>query len=181
VAGLRTDYGLCWDLGDVIFSEETEIFNAGGVTERVVLVPGIGELLRSLAARAIPMAVVSDTRIGACENVLGPHGLEGCFVHRTISEALGVEKPHRSMFESASVALGLPFERLAMIGNHYRRDIEGAGAVGMATIWFHWNDRYASPAATPAADYIATDVQSLSGAIERWIARLGEVLSGASA
>jgi FMN phosphatase YigB (HAD superfamily) len=172
VAGLTADFGLCWDLGDVIFSEATEIFDSGGITERVVLIPGIGDLLLSLAARGIPMAVVSDTRIGACDNVLSPHGLEHCFSHRTISEALGVEKPHPSMFESASAGLGLPLERLAMVGNHYYRDIEGAGAVGMTAIWFHWNDRYPSPSSTPAADYIAADAWSLSEAIEGWIAGL---------
>ena len=42
-------FGICWDLGDVIFSEDTEVKTADGVTERVVLVPGIGELLGSLA------------------------------------------------------------------------------------------------------------------------------------
>ena len=101
------------------------------------------------------MAIVSDTRIGACENVLGPHGLEKCFVHRTISESLGVEKPHPAMFVSTCRALNLPPERMAMIGNHYYRDVEGANRVGMTTIWFHWNDRYPSPKVPSAADYIA--------------------------
>ncbi len=162
-------YGICWDLGDVIFAEDTEIKDTAGITERVVLVPGVGELLLSLARRGIPMAVVSDTRIGACENVLEPHGLRECFAHWTISEALGVEKPHELMFTSAAQALGLPLERLAMVGNHYYRDVEGASNAGMTAIWFHWNDRYPSPDATPAADYVATDAAALAAAIEQWV------------
>jgi FMN phosphatase YigB (HAD superfamily) len=162
------DFGICWDLGDVLFCEETEVKAPNGVTQRVVLVPGVGELVRLLAGRGIPMAIVSDTRVGACENVLGPHRLSHCFSHLSISEALGVEKPHPEMFLSASRALGLPPERLAMVGNHYYRDVEGACAVGMTAIWFHWNDRYPAPEASPAASYVAHDANSLAAAINDW-------------
>ena len=169
-----SNYGICWDLGDVIFSEETEVKNADGITERVVLVPGVGELLLSLAERGIPMAIVSDTRIGACENVLDPHGLRECFDHWTISEALGVEKPHQMMFASAVDGLGIPPERLAMVGNHYYRDVEGASRAGLTAIWFRWNDRYLAPDPAPAADYVAVDAAGLATAIEHWIESLGE-------
>jgi HAD superfamily hydrolase (TIGR01509 family) len=167
-------YGICWDLGDVIFAEETEVKNVAGITERVVLVPGVGELLHSLAKRGIPMAIVSDTRIGACENVLDPHGLRECFAHWTISEALGVEKPHPLMFTSAAEALGLPPERLAMVGNNYHRDIEGADRVGLTAIWFNWNDRYPAPDPASAADYVVGDAAGIGAAIEHWIASLGK-------
>jgi HAD superfamily hydrolase (TIGR01549 family) len=165
-------YGICWDLGDVIFSEATEVKSADGITQRVELVPGVGELLLSLAARGIPMAIVSDTRIGACENVLDPHGLRGCFRHWAISEALGVEKPHEAMFTSAAEALGIPPGRLAMVGNNYRRDVEGASNAGLTSIWFRWNDRYPAPDPAPAAQYVAADAAGLASAIEHWIASL---------
>jgi len=170
------DIGICWDLGDVIFTEATEYKTADGVTLEVDLVPGVGELLLSLAEQGVPMAVVSDTRIGACRNVLDPHGLQDCFRHHSISEALGVEKPHPRMFHAAAEGLGLPPARLAMVGNHYHRDIEGAHEVGMTPIWFHWNDRYPSPPATPAARYEAADATSLGAAIRSWAASLGRPL-----
>jgi HAD superfamily hydrolase (TIGR01549 family) len=165
-------YGICWDLGDVIFSEETEVKSRDGVTQRVTLVPGIDELIRSLAGRGIPMAIISDTKRGACENVLAQHGLEDCFAHRTISEELGVEKPDEAMFVTACEALKIPPGRLVMVGNHYYRDIEGARAVGMMTIWFHWNDRYPSPKETPAAGYVARDASQLRSAIDDWVVSL---------
>jgi HAD superfamily hydrolase (TIGR01549 family) len=165
-------FAICWDLGDVIFSEDTEVKSANGVTQHVVLVPGIGEIIRRLFARGIPMAIVSDTQIGSCENVLNLHGLTGCFAHWTISAALGVEKPHKSMFTSASNALGLPPERIAMVGNNYKRDVEGACNAGMTAIWFHWNERYPAPASTPAAHYVAHDAAGLSEVIDDWIASL---------
>jgi FMN phosphatase YigB (HAD superfamily) len=173
--GEAVRYGICWDLGDVIFSEDTEVKTADGVTLEVVLIPGIADLLRSLAARGIPMAIVSDTRPGACENVLGPHDLEACFVHRTISEVLGVEKPHEAMFVTTSRALNIPLSRLAMVGNHYYRDVEGAKRVGMTTIWFRWNDRYPYPDETPAADYIVANSSELAAALDDWAAALGDV------
>lgn len=165
-------YGICWDLGDVIFAEETEVKDADGVTKQVVLVPGVGELLLCLAERGIPMAIVSDTRIGACENVLDPHRLRECFAHWVISEALGIEKPDRRMFTSAAEALGIPPARLAMVGNNYYRDIEGASQAGLTAIWFRWNDRYAAPDPAPAADYVAADAPGLASAIEQWIGSL---------
>lgn len=166
-------YAICWDLGDVIFSEDTEVKTADGVTDIVTLVPGIGELLRELAGRRIPMAIVSDTRIGACEKVLGQHGLEECFVHRTISESLGVEKPHPAMFLSTCSALDIPPQRMAMVGNHYYRDVEGASQVGMTAIWFHWNENYPSPQVPSAADYVVANAVELSAAINDWLAGLG--------
>lgn len=162
-------HGICWDLGDVIFSEETEVKNAEGLTIEVELTPGVGDLLRSLAERGTPMAIVSDTRVGACENVLRPHGLEAYFAHWTISESLGVEKPHEAMFVTTSEELGIPLSRLAMVGNHYYRDIEGAKRVGMTTFWFRWNHRYPYPDEAPAADYIVADIPELAGAIDHWV------------
>jgi FMN phosphatase YigB (HAD superfamily) len=171
-------YGICWDLGDVIFSEETKVKTADGVTDSVTLVPGIGEFPGAQAGRRIPMAIVSDTRTGVCENVLGPHGLEKCFVHRTISESFGVEKPHPAMFVSTCKALNLPPERMAMSGNDYYRDVEGANRVGMTTTWFHWNDRYPSPKVRSAADYIAHHALELAAAIKDWVTEMGPVDQG---
>lgn len=161
--------GVCWDLGDVIFSEETEVKTDDGLTLSVTLVPGVRQILVGLAERGVPMAIVSDTRIGACQNVLGPHGLEHCFSGQVVSEALGYQKPDIRMFQSAGRALGLPLRRLAMVGNHYQRDVEGAKRAGMTTIWFHWNDRYPHPPVAPAADYEARDAAELREAVEDWL------------
>jgi FMN phosphatase YigB (HAD superfamily) len=172
MSNTATSCGLCWDLGDVIFTEDTEIKTPEGVTLEVELVPGIGELLRDLAAGGTPMAIVSDTAVGSCENVLGPHDLTGCFTHWSISAVLGVEKPHPIMFTSAVEALRLPPSRLAMIGNNYHRDIEGAAAAGLTPIWFHWNDRYPAPPGASAARYEARDAAELAVAINEWMATL---------
>ncbi|NKB60524.1 MAG: HAD-IA family hydrolase [Alphaproteobacteria bacterium] len=69
--------------------------------------------------------------------------------HRTFQEA-GIEdlfqafiwssdghatKPAPELFERAIAAAGVPRNRIAFVGDHPRRDIEGAVRVGLATVW----------------------------------------------
>jgi putative hydrolase of the HAD superfamily len=133
-----------FDLGDVIMQEETED-KVNGITQRAALHPGMAELLRRLHARGIPLALVADTRDGTYRNVLGMHDLFDLFDAYAISEHLGVEKPHRLMFEHALEALGIPepeWGSVAMVGNNLARDIRGANALGLISIWLVWNQRY---------------------------------------
>jgi putative hydrolase of the HAD superfamily len=49
------------------------------------------------------------------------------------------------MFRSALDAMGISpdaYRDVVMVGNNLQRDIKGANAMGLITIWFHWNDRY---------------------------------------
>jgi HAD superfamily hydrolase (TIGR01549 family) len=133
-----------FDLGDVIMREETEE-KVDGVTQRADLHPGMADLLRDLHDRGIPLALVADTRDGTYRNVLGMHGLFDLFGAFAISDQLGVEKPHRRMFEHALEALGIPepeWGSVAMVGNNLSRDIRGANALGLVSIWLVWNQRY---------------------------------------
>ncbi|HYI24009.1 MAG TPA: HAD-IA family hydrolase, partial [Thermomicrobiales bacterium] len=133
-----------FDLGDVIMKEETEE-KADEVTQRADLHPGMAELLRGLHARGIPLGLVADTRDGTYRNVLGMHGLFDLFDAYAISDHLGVEKPHRRMFEHALGELGVPepeWGSVAMVGNNLARDIRGTNALGLISIWLVWNRRY---------------------------------------
>lgn len=133
-----------WDLGDSIMQETTEE-KVDGVTQRAELIPGVKDVIFALRAQGVPQAIVADTRVGTCENVLRQHGLADCFAVRAISETLGVIKPDPLMFETALQGLGIPEDersRVAMIGNNLARDIKGANALGITSVWFHWNDRY---------------------------------------
>jgi putative hydrolase of the HAD superfamily len=135
-----------FDLGDVIMREETEEKDmVSDVTLRADLHPGMGEVVRGLHAQGIPLGLVADTRDGTYRNVLGMHGLFDLFSAFAISEHLGVEKPHRRMFEHALIQLGIPepeWGSVAMVGNNLSRDIRGANALGLISIWLVWNRRY---------------------------------------
>ena len=91
------------------------------------------------------MGLVADTRDGTYRNVLGMHGLFELFDVFAISDHLGVEKPDRAMFVHALEGLGIPeseWQDVAMVGNNLARDIRGANALGLVSIWLVWNKRY---------------------------------------
>lgn len=142
---MRVDLrAVLFDLGDVIMREETEE-KIDGVTQRADIYPGMADLLRGLRARGVPLGLVADTRDGTFRNVLGMHGLFDLFDAFAISDHLGVEKPDRRMFEHALRELDIPEDawgEVAMVGNNLARDIRGANALGLISIWMVWNQRY---------------------------------------
>lgn len=163
---------ILFDLGDVIMQEETEE-KIDGVTQHAELHPGMADLLRELHDRGTPLGLVADTRDGTYRNVLGRHSLMELFDAFAISDQLGVEKPDRQMFAYALDSLGIPEEHwgeVAMVGNNLSRDIRGANALGLITIWLVWNRRY--PIA--CADNMETPDYQVSTArdLERLIAAL---------
>lgn len=133
-----------FDLGDVIMREETEE-KIDGITHRAELLPGMADLLPTLHSRGLPIGQVADTRDGTYRNVLGKQGILELFNVFAISDHLGIEKPDRRMFAHALEGLCIPevdWDRVVMVGNNLTRDIRGAKALGMMTIWMVWNQRY---------------------------------------
>ncbi len=134
-----------FDLGDAIMVETSEAKDETGTTLSADLIPGIEPVLRELKARGFPLGLVADTRRGTYRNVLRQHGLYDLFDVFAISDELGVEKPDARIFRAALNALGIEpedYDKVVMVGNNLRRDVRGANALGLVSIWFHWNDRY---------------------------------------
>jgi HAD superfamily hydrolase (TIGR01549 family) len=135
-----------FDLGDVIMHEETEE-KIDDVTQRADLYPGMADLVRRLHEQGTPIGLVADTRDGTYRNVLSQHGLFECFDVFASSDHLGVVKPDRKMFVHALEGLGIRetgWAQVAMVGNNLARDIRGANALGLVSIWMVWNQRYPS-------------------------------------
>lgn len=133
-----------FDLGDVIMREETEE-KIDHVTQRAALVPGMAALLRDLKRHGHRLGLVADTREGTYLNVLRQHDLSDCFAVVAISDVLGCEKPDRRMFLHALTALAIApddWGRVVMVGNNLARDVRGANALGLISVWMAWNDRY---------------------------------------
>jgi putative hydrolase of the HAD superfamily len=134
-----------FDLGDVIMQETTELKDEDQATISADLVPGIDHVLHGLRERGTKIALVSDTHRRNAPNVLGQHGLYDLFDAFAISQEIGVEKPDARIFRNALDKLQITvgdYRRVAMVGNNLERDIAGANALGLVSIWFHWNDRY---------------------------------------
>jgi putative hydrolase of the HAD superfamily len=135
---------ICFDFGDTLADEATEEKDATGVTQRADLIPGADELVHTLKRRGYTLALVADGYPGTYRNVLTQHGLYDCFDVFAISEEVGVVKPDARMFTYALDLLGVPPDAYAhtmMVGNHLERDIKGANALGMISVWLDWAPR----------------------------------------
>jgi FMN phosphatase YigB (HAD superfamily) len=135
---------VCFDFGDTLADEATEIKDATMTTLAAELIPGAGEVVRELKQRGYKLALVADGRPGTYSNVLRQHGLWDLFDAFAISEQIGVEKPAAAMFTHALDQLAISREdygRTLMVGNHLERDVQGANRVGMITVWLDWAPR----------------------------------------
>jgi HAD superfamily hydrolase (TIGR01549 family) len=143
---------ICFDFGDTLADEATEEKDPLGVTLRAELIPGAAELIHTLKQRGYTLALVADGYPGTYRNVLSQHALYDRFDVFAISEELGVCKPDARMFTHALDQLSVPpnaYARTVMVGNHLERDIKGANALGMISVWLDWAPRRSK---TPADD-----------------------------
>lgn len=137
---------ICLDSGDTLVDEGTEVKDAAEVVLRAELIPGAAALVPALKARGYPLALVADGPVGSFQNILTQHQLKQYFDVFAISGAVGVEKPAARMFHHALAQLGIPpadYGRVVMVGNNLERDIAGANALGIISVWLDWAPRRA--------------------------------------
>ncbi|MEZ4705949.1 MAG: HAD family hydrolase [Caldilineaceae bacterium] len=135
---------ICLDSGDTLVDEGTEIKDARGAVLEAELIPGAAELVRQIKQRGYPMALVADGPAATFRNVLGHYGLYDLFDALAISELVGVEKPDAAMFHTALGQLDIgqaDYGRVIMVGNNLSRDILGANALGLISVWLDWAPR----------------------------------------
>ncbi len=163
---------ICLDCGDTLVDEATEIKDASGATLRADLIFGADELLRELSRRGYRLALVADGYPATFANVLTQHRIYDYFDAFAISEHLGCLKPEGRIFVHALDQLGIrpeEYGRTLMVGNNLARDIKGANALGMISVWLDWSPRRAK---TPADEsetprYIIKQPMELLKVIER--------------
>jgi len=134
------------DSGDTIVDEGTEIKDAQAVVQRAELIPGASLMVRGIKERGYPLALVADGPVGTFQNVLTQHQLYHEFDVFAISGAVGVDKPDTRMFTHALQALQIEpeaYHRVVMVGNNLARDIKGANALGLISVWLDWAPRRA--------------------------------------
>ena len=135
---------VCLDCGDTLVDEATEIKDEHEVTQTADLIPGAAQMVRDLKQRGYRLALVADGPTGTFHNVLTHYELFGLFDALAISQEVGVDKPDARMFRKALDALGIAeadYGRVVMVGNHLGRDIKGANALGLISVWINWSPR----------------------------------------
>jgi len=136
---------ICFDFGDTLDDQGTEVKDETLTTHRAELIPGVADLIPELHRRGYPLAVVSNGPVGSIPNVLGQHGILDLFGVCAISEGLGIEKPDPRIFRYALDHLGVPADkngRTIMVGNDLAADVAGANGLGMISVWLDWAPRH---------------------------------------
>ena len=131
------------DSGDTLIDEGSEV-KFGELVLEAQTIPGTDALMQGLKERGVLVALVADGLVESFDRVHGALGLTKHFHVRSISEAVGSEKPLRQMFDAAAEMLGLrqeDYDDIIMVGNNLSRDISGANALGMKTAFIPWAPR----------------------------------------
>lgn len=133
------------DCGDTLVDESTQVFDENGIVISAKMIPGAKETLEELYRRGHRIALVADGNTASFRNIFKEHELEYVVEKWIISQEVGVEKPHRKMFDTALEEMGLTTEdcsRIVMIGNNIKRDILGANQMGIHSILLTFSPRY---------------------------------------
>lgn len=168
------------DSGDTLVDEATEVRDDEGIVVKADLIPGAKELVRELHERGYTLALVADGEAQSFKNIYRQHGLYDAFAAMIYSENIKAEKPSPRMFKAALGALDLSeadIPRISMVGNNLSRDIKGANALGITSVFLKWTPRYPHTPAGPEEepDYAINEPLELLELAERLNARLSAV------
>ncbi len=125
----------------------------------LVLDPQTRELLEDLQDSGIPCAIVTNGGASMQMNKVREAGLDGLVKAIVISEALGVAKPDRRIFEHALAQIGALPSTAMFVGDNPENDILGALGLGMCTAWLHHGRQW--PHAERAPDYVIDSVSQV--------------------
>ena len=149
---------LFFDCGDTIIDEGTEVKDENKVSIDAELIPGADEMIKTLYERGYNMSLVADGYVDTFKNLLGKYDLYDYFDFYCISENIGVCKPSEKMFLPVLDYYCIKEENRSdvwMIGNNLERDIRGAKALGIKTVWLDWAPRRSK---TPKDDLEKPDI-----------------------
>lgn len=140
----RSLQAVLFDWGGTLMREIPGLDGPMAYWPRVEALPGAEDTLRALHGRytlgVATNAVASDAAL--VRTALKRVALDRYFTVILTARDLGVAKPDLRFFAAAVEELGLPPEKVAMVGDAYSADIVGATTAGLRAIWFN-------PASTP--------------------------------
>jgi putative hydrolase of the HAD superfamily len=107
-----------------------------GMVDQLAPDPAVAAALTELTAAGFIPVVVTNGTVAQQEAKIRRTGLDALVAGWTISEAVGVRKPDRRIFELAAASVGLPLNGAGwMVGDHAEYDIGGGAAAGLRTAW----------------------------------------------
>ena len=125
--------------------------------------PGVREVLGWLHGR-VKLGIVSNTRSHLLvERTLEHLGFRSLFGPVVTSAGCGWRKPSSRIFREALDVWGLPPEQIVMIGDSPTKDVAGAEALGMRTVWLKFG-----LSGSASADAEAATPLELPGILAAW-------------
>ncbi|MGX6604423.1 HAD family hydrolase [Micromonosporaceae bacterium Da 78-11] len=107
-----------------------------GMIDHLVFDPAVGTALGEATAAGYLPVVVTNGTVAQQEAKLRRTGLDRLVAGWVVSEAAGVKKPDRRIFEQAAASVGLPLSGTGwMVGDHAELDVGAGAAVGLRTAW----------------------------------------------
>jgi putative hydrolase of the HAD superfamily len=132
--------------------------------------PHVHLTLHTLLRKGLQLAVVSDAPREQAWLRLVYLGLHHLFDAVITYEDTGVRKPGSAPFEAALDRLGISAEEAIMIGDWPDRDMAGANALGIRTVFAHYGFSWSkdkSPIDRHPADHAIQDIMDLVGIVDR--------------
>ncbi|MBI3292120.1 MAG: HAD-IA family hydrolase [Elusimicrobia bacterium] len=125
----------------------------------MTLYPHVLLTLTELIRRGIRMAIVSDApRLPVWLRICGL-GLQHFFEHVVTYEDVGEKKPSPKPFQRALALLEIQPREALMVGDWAERDVAGARALGMTTVFARYGDTRGT--VHSGADYEIQDIMEL--------------------
>lgn len=135
LTGIR---GVVWDWGDTLMRDIPGMTGPMVDWPHVEAMPGALKALTALSHVSSVQAVATNAEESDGEAVaeaLARVDLRRHLTHFFTSREMGVRKPDPAFFREVASRLGIPPEGILSIGNDYRKDIQPAEGLGMATVW----------------------------------------------
>lgn len=157
-----------FDWGDTLMRDYPDRAGPMVTWPHVEAVPGAEEALTALAAAGLQLAVASNAGASDAElmgQALARVGLRRFFAHLWTSKELGASKPAPEFFREAARRAGVEPHECVMVGNDYAKDIVGAKAAGLRTVWLAVGTN-GEAVAVPAADAVIAELGRLPVALD---------------
>jgi putative hydrolase of the HAD superfamily len=149
--------------GGVLADVSADAFRVARRTVQLID-PDAEAVVRDLA-RDHRLALVTNGAPDVQRAKLSHTALEPLFEVIVISAEVGVGKPDPRIFNAALAALDAEPRQAVMIGDSLVRDVAGAHAAGIRTIWIDRGAREDPPAPTPVPDARVTALTELRAAL----------------
>ena len=111
--------------------------------------PGVVELLTELRATGKKLGIVTNGFAETHYEKIALLRIGEYFDALFIADELGMLKPDPQLFAHACTTLGSAPARTAMVGDRYDRDVKGAAAAGLFTVYLRVRDEVLPEGCTP--------------------------------